>query len=54
MTPAYKICDRGHFEFCLHFEFYFYPFSVYLQAGMIRFVHKVHFDVEPIMCSTGL
>ena len=32
MTSAYKICDRGHFEFCLHFEFYFYPFSVYLQA----------------------
>ena len=32
MTSAYKICDRGHFEFCLNFEFYFYPFSVYLQA----------------------
>ena len=35
MTSAYKIRDRGPFEFCLHFEFYFYPFypfSVYLQA----------------------
>ena len=30
MTSAYKICDRRHFEFCLHFEFYFYPFSVSL------------------------
>ena len=29
---AYKICDLGHFEFCLHFEFYFYPLSIYLQA----------------------
>ena len=47
MTSAYKICDRGHFEFCLHFEFYFYPFSVYLQAKHDSFfVHKVHFDVE--------
>ena len=45
MTSAYKICDRGHFEFCLHFEFYFYPFSVY-KLSMIRFVHKVHFDVD--------
>ena len=32
MTSAYKICDRRHFEFCLHFEFYFYPFSVYLKS----------------------
>ena len=32
MTSAYKICDRCHFEFCLHFEFYFYPFSICLQA----------------------
>ena len=32
MTSAYKICNRGHFEFCLHFEFYFYPFSVCWQA----------------------
>ena len=30
MTSAYKICDRRHFEFCLHFEFYFYPFSASL------------------------
>ena len=31
MTSAYKfICDSRHFEFCLHFEFYFYPFSVSL------------------------
>ena len=32
MVSAYKICDCGHFEFCLHFEFYFYPFYVYLQS----------------------
>ena len=32
MTSANKICDRDHFEFCLHFEFYFYPFFVCLQA----------------------
>ena len=32
MTSVYEICDRRHFEICLHFEFYFYPFSVYLQA----------------------
>ena len=25
-------CNRSHFKFCLHFEFYFYPFSAYLQA----------------------
>ena len=32
MTSRNKICDRDHFEFCLHFEFYFFPFSVCLQA----------------------
>ena len=31
MMSAYKICDCSHFEFCLHFEFYFYLFSIYLQ-----------------------
>ena len=31
MTSAY-IYDCGHFEFYLHFELYFYPFSIYLQA----------------------
>ena len=46
MTSAYKICDRLHFEFCLHFEFYFYPFSPLYKLSMIRFVHKVHFDVD--------
>ena len=29
---AYKSCDCRHFEFCLHLKFYFYPFSIYLQA----------------------
>ena len=32
MTSAYKICDHRDFEICFHVEFYFYPFSVYLQA----------------------
>ena len=44
MTSAYKIYDRGHFEFYLHFEFYFSP-SVY-KLSTIRFVHKVHFDID--------
>ena len=32
MTSAYKILRSQPFEFCLLFEFYFYPFSAYLQA----------------------
>ena len=35
MTSAYKICDRDHFELCLHFELYLYPFSVCLQAKCV-------------------
>ena len=46
MTSAYKICDRGHFEFCLHFEsISIHPPSIY-KLSIIRFVHKVHFDVD--------
>ena len=47
MTSAYKICDGGHFELCLHFEFYFYLFSVYLQAKHDSFCayYNVHLDL---------
>ena len=41
-----QICDRGHFEFCLHFEFYFYHSPSIYKLRMIRFVHKVHSDVD--------
>ena len=46
MTLAYKICDRGHFEFFATSNFIsIHSPSVY-KLNMIRFMHKVHFDVE--------
>ena len=49
MTSAYKICDRSHFEFCLHFEFYFYPFSFYLQAK-----HDIHYTMPSAVTEYGV
>ena len=45
MTSVYKICDRGHFDFSASNFISIRSPSVY-KLGMIRFMRKVHSDVD--------
>ena len=46
MTLANKICDRGHLEFVSTSIFTFVHSPSVYKLRMIRFVLKVHFDVD--------
>ena len=46
MTSAYKICGRGHFEFFSTSNIISLHSPCTYKLSMIRFVHKVHIDVE--------
>ena len=43
---AYKICDRGHFEFISTSNFISAHSPSIYKLSMIRFVHKVHLDID--------
>ena len=46
MTSVYNIYDRSHFEFISASNFISIHSPSIYKLSMIRFVHKVHFDVE--------
>ena len=54
MTSAYKICDRRNFEFCLTSNFISVRSPSVYKLSMIRFVHKVHFDVDFTLSSLDI